>query len=108
MHCPNCEIEVAPVIEFGGGNDPGKPTMGTVDKCPKCTMRLSPEPAKASQVRVDPVSPQRSMPVTTTEQIVNQAKERLAYIDVELARMSGLKQEARSLRRLVKAAERKN
>lgn len=112
MHCGNCNADVAPVAEFGGGDNPGAPTMGVVEKCPRCQMRLASAPAKpvAERPGLASTAPAAASPVplTTTAQLLAGAAERLAYVEAELSRHAGLKAEARTLRRLIKATTPRN
>lgn len=116
MHCGNCDIDVGAVAEFGGGNDQS-PTRVVVTKCPRCAATLSNGERQQAEQAVavapgptvrkaqGPTPAATQMLPTTTEQIMQQARERLAYVDLELTRMAALKIEAKALRRLLRPFE---
>lgn len=116
IHCPKCAKDVHPTTDIGGafdlgGNRAAKPVL----LCPQCEQFLGEaDGAPVNQApRIAPVIALRgptalSKPIQIIEaqSIESQLTARLAQIDQELARFGELKNEARRLRAMLKAASR--
>lgn len=97
--CPTCDREVTPAQEILPGGV-------VVTACPKCEYPFDKtEKAKGAQAKPQ----QRAVRVVSAanDDPIEHVRARLASVEVELERMDQLKRERDTLRRMLRAAERK-
>lgn len=98
-HCPTCDRDVTPTQEILPGGV-------LVTACPKCEFPFAKEERTKSAAPKQAPTPVRVV-AGANEGVIEQVRARLAYLEVEVERLSALKGEAATLRRMLRAAERK-